>query len=76
MIFTDSFLITKHMFLYLKIANCLSLLEMVSAMITQIICIVGLILMIAVDLFVSTKKNAWIANAKQESFQVLRLLKY
>jgi hypothetical protein len=49
---------------------------MVSAMITQIICIVGLILMIAVDLFVSTKKNAWIANAKQESFQVLRLLKY
>ena len=41
-----------------------------TAMITQIICIVGLILMTAVDLFVSTKKNARIANAKQELFKV------
>ena len=49
---------------------------MVTAMITQIICIVDLILMTAVDLFVSTLKNAKIANAKPELFQVLRVLKY
>ena len=52
LIFWDSFPITTNKFLYPKIANCLSLLVMVTAMITQIICIVGLILMTAVDLFV------------------------
>ena len=46
-----------------------------TAMITQIIYNVLLIMMIAVDLFVSLPKNAKIARAKRELFQV-RVLKY